>query len=180
MNAGTGPGGLPGLAARVLAWAAASWRYTLLPWCRTFPVELAQAIWSRRVRSCLATLPLAACVLAALRLLPAVYGRYALAHAAGNAARQVQLKGEERVLRELRRQAFELGLTEAALDPGTFHLDQEAAEQGSLCTVSYAFTHVVRFYGLATLPMRIEAKVTRQVVPPPVTLPEEGVQSLSQ
>ena len=153
---------LPPALARARRWA----REHLLRRPCQWLAELGQALTAHRVRSALAALLLAGAGLVALRILPAVYGRYALAHAAGNAARQIRLKGEDRVLWELRGQAFDLGLVEVAMDPDGFLIETGYQEDLPVCTVSYAFTHVVPILGALRLPMRIQAKVTRAVVEP--------------
>ncbi|GEM_PF-2595365 len=136
-------------------------------------VELWHAIGTHRLRS-LAGLAVLACgLLAGIRLAPVIYGRYALVHAAGNAARQTLLKGEARVVDDLRHRAFELGLTEAALEPDTFRLQPVYTDEGACCQVSYDFVHVVNFYGLWRMPVRLKASVTRlQVEPLPSPLIE--------
>ena len=174
---GTGSQGLADLCRTALDQGAAWCRRHLLPRLLGLLAETRQSIWSNRVRSFLLALPLAVGLLAAFRIAPALYGRFALAHAAGIAARQLEIKGEDRTLLDLRRQAFELGFPEAALEPGTFRLEITSSMDSSLCTVSYRFTHVVNLYGLAHLPMRIQGKVTQAMVSAvPTAAPEEAVQ----
>lgn len=152
-------------------------------WCRTrlwprvagFLSELWHAFTLHRLRNAFALLVLAAMLAVAIPLLPAVYGRFALAHAAGLAARQVRLKGEDRVLWELRRQAFTLGLTEGALEPDVFKLESGSGEDGTTCTVAYDFIHRVHVVRGVTFPLRCKARITRLVVEPlPNELPEAG------
>ncbi|BDU73914.1 hypothetical protein [Mesoterricola silvestris] len=122
--------------------------------------ELWQRSTAHRILGAATLLVLAAILLAGLRAAPLVYGHYALRHAAAIAARQSRIKGEEATLLSLRRRAFDLGLTEAALEEGAFTLAPGLTDDGPVCTVSYAFTHQVNVYGLFRLPVRFRGQVT--------------------
>ncbi|WP_306599554.1 hypothetical protein [Geothrix sp. 21YS21S-2] len=142
---------------------------------RGFLDEVGQGLAAHRFRSTVALLILATALLAGARALPVVYGHYALRHAAGIAARQSRIKGEEGARASLRRRAFDLGLTEAALDADSFKLETGLTEEGPVCTVSYDFTHQVDVYGVFTLPVRFRGKVTGiQVDPLPNPLAVDG------
>jgi hypothetical protein len=104
--------------------------------------------------------------LTAFRAVPVIYARFALAHAAGDAARQLHLKGEARVLADLRRAAAGLGLLEAAADGGVFRLQTADADGGTWCTISFDFTHEVDCYGFGRWPVAIRGKVLRLVQEP--------------
>ena len=163
-------GPLPPMLEQGLVWC----RDRLVPWFLGCFAEVWQAITGHRLRTFLTTLGLALAVLVLVRLVPAVYGRFALAHDAANAARQVNLKGEDQVLWELRRHAFKLGLTEAALDPEVFSLETSQGEFGTSCTIAYDFIHVVPLAGTYRLRLRYQARITRLAVDPqPTGLPEE-------
>lgn len=127
---------------------------------RGFLGEVAQRFTAHRFRSTVALLVLMAALLAGARALPVVYGHYALRHAAGIAARQSRIKGEEAARETLRHRAFDLGLTEAALNDEIFKLETGLTDDGPVCTVSYDFTHKVHFYGVFTLPVRFRGEVT--------------------
>jgi hypothetical protein len=148
-------------------WALARLRALAVPagsrlWnrIRGFLGELAQRFTTHRFRSTVALLLLAAALLAGARALPVVYGHYALRHAAGIAARQSRIKGEEGARSTLRRRAFDLGLTEAALGEDVFKLEAGLTDEGPVCTVSYDFMHQVNVYGVFTLPVRFRGEVT--------------------
>jgi hypothetical protein len=136
-------------------------------------IEAVQAVTSSRVRALAGLVLLVVGLMAASRLLPAVYGRYALAQAALTAAQQVNLKGEDQVLLDLRRQAFKLGLTEAALDTDLFTLERQDTDHGQTCTVSYDFSHPVRIIGRYRVKMRIRNRVTGLALQVPA-LPAQG------
>jgi len=138
-------------------------------------IEAFQALASSRVRALVGIILLVVGLAAASRLLPAVYSRYALAQAALTAAQQVNLKGEEQVLLDLRRQAFKLGLTEAALASDLFRLDCQETDHGQTCTVSYDFIHSVRIIGRFQLKMRIQNRVTGLALQVPA-LPAQGTE----
>lgn len=146
------------------AWAA------FAPWA---------AGWGNRVvRHGLRTgLLLAALVLPALalvRAVPVAYGRLELLHQAGQAARQIRLKGEPEVRLELRRKALAFGLSEAALDEGVFHLEMVSVEGIDLCSVSFDFIHQVPVLGEWRIPVRIRGTAVEQPVDPrPSTLDSE-------
>lgn len=133
---------------------------------RGFLGEVFQRFSAHRFRSTVALLVLAAALLAGARTLPVVYGHYALRHAAGIAARQSRIKGEEGARGTLRRRAFDLGLTEAALGEDVFKLETGLTDEGPVCTVSYDFTHQVNVYGVFTLPVRFRGEVTGVQVDP--------------
>jgi hypothetical protein len=103
--------------------------------------------------------------LTAFRALPVIYARQALAHAAGDAARQLHLKGEARVLADLRRTAAGLGLLEAAGE-GVFRLQTVVEDGGTWCTISFDFNHEVDCYGFGKWPVPIRGKVLRLVREP--------------
>lgn len=165
---------LKALAKALLARGAAWLRTRALPRVLGFLAEAWQQLTAHRVRNLLVLALLAAAALGAARLVPVVYGRAALAHAAGDAARQSRIKGEDRVVWELRHRAFELGLTEGALEPDVFRLETGWNDDGPTCTVSYDFVHTVPVYGAWRVPVRVRGKVTRiQVEPTPNALDEE-------
>jgi hypothetical protein len=140
--------------------------------------ELWQAITARWIRSLFTALFAGTVAVAGLKLLPVVYGRYALLHAAGLAARQSLLKGEDRVVLELRVKAYDLGLTEGALASDVFRLEPTTLEDGPACVVTYDFIHRVDFFGLYRLPMRCRGRVVRlQVTPVPNALEGEETRS---
>ena len=103
-------------------------------------------------------------LLAGIKLLPLVYGRWSLAHEAGIAAQQSVRVGEEGVQRNLHRAAFKLGFTAAALRPETFKLDFVQEDGLDLCAISYDFIQPVNLYGLARFPFHVHARILR----PPV------------
>ena len=114
----------------------------------------------------------AAGILVGLKVVPALYGRYALAQAAGNAARQSLLLGTAVVQRRLAREAFNQGFPEAALDPELFQVEQFSQEGAPQCAVSYDFVHVLDFYGFAQVPLPVRARVEAMpVVPDPTVEP---------
>jgi len=158
---------LPG---RARAW----WRNRLRPRLQGLPTEVWQHLTAHRMRTLAGALLFVAAALAGIRTVPPIYGRYALAHAAGIAARQSRLKGEAQVVLELRHRAFELGLTEAAMEPEVFHLEAVLNDEGPCCRVTYDFVHVVHVLGRFRWPMRIQGDVTRlQVDPMPSPLDKE-------
>jgi hypothetical protein len=144
-------------AARARAWCLGPGRAKLAD----LPEEAWQALTAHRIRSLFTTLAAAAVVMGGLKLVPAVYARYALVHAADVAARQSLLKGEDRVVLELRHRAYDLGLMEAVLPPDVFRLEPTYLAEGPACAVSYDFIHRVDFYGLYRLPLRYRARVVR-------------------
>ena len=120
---------------------------------------------------------LAALFLAAYRVLPAVYGEYALSQEAATAAMQARALGEERVLTRLLGRAFSLGFTEAAVAPERFKLEYREENGVTVCAVSYDFVHPIDLYGLARLPLRVRGQVERMPVPrPPAADPERMVE----
>ncbi len=142
---------------------------------RGFLGEVLQRFSAHRLLGAAVLLVLGAGLLAGARALPVVYGHYALRHAAGIAARQSRIKGEEAALHALRRRAFDLGFTEAALGEDAFRLTPGLTEEGPVCTVSYDFTHLVSVYGLFAVPVRVRAEVTGvQLDPLPNPLAGDG------
>ena len=127
------------------AWAACA------PWAAGLGYRLVRH-W---LRSLVLLAFLAAAILALARSVPVAYGRLELIHQAGNAARQIRLKGEPEVLLELRRKAFAFGLSEAALDEQVFHVEMVSVEGVELCSVSFDFIHQVPVLGEWSLPVRI-------------------------
>jgi len=153
---------LKALPAVIYAWM----RDRLRPRAWAFLTECWARVIAHRYRSSLGTLALAALLLAGIKLAPPIYGRFALAHASEIAARQSRIKGEERVVRELRLRAFELGFTQAALAPEVFRLEEVLTDEGPCCRVSYDFIHRVPFYGLLDLPLRMKHEVLRLQIDP--------------
>lgn len=127
---------------------------------------LRRALWNRSLKRLLGLALLLASFLVAGKAVPVVYGRFALAHAAGDAARQLRMKGEDRILRDLRRAAAELGLTEGATQPDAFQVAVAYEGTGVWCTVSFDFVHEVDCYGFAKLPVTIRGKALRAVLEP--------------
>lgn len=154
------------LAKALLARGRAWLRGRALPRALGFLAEVWQHLTAHRVRNLLVLLIFVAALLGAVRLVPVAYGRAALTHAAGLAARQSLQKGEDRVVWELRLRAFELGFTEGALETDVFHLDSSFSDEGPTCTVTYDFIHKVDFYGVWRLPVRVKGKVTRLQLEP--------------
>jgi hypothetical protein len=105
--------------------------------------------------------------LAVIRIAPVLYGRLALAHAVGDAARQSLLLGDEGLRRKLDREAINLGFPEAALASDAFRAESFSSEEGlSMCAITYDFTHEVEFCGGVRIPLRIHDRVERVVVEP--------------
>ena len=161
---------------------AQAWEVLLKAWalllkaCR-LAVFLLTPLWrllsSRRLWRWLTAATVTALVLVAMRVLPALYGRMALAREAGDAARQCQMKGEDRVLRNLQRAAFTLGFTEAT-QARLFTLEKFQEDGVLYCSVSYDFTHRVNLYGLAHLALPVKAKVLRPTLDPlPTPTPDD-------
>lgn len=158
---------------RLLAWLQATLPGllrtlgSLLAWLRAF-------ITSGRLWGSLGRLLATACgvgaALAGVQAIPLVYGHFALAHEARNGAQQCLLKGEDQVLRNLRRAAFKLGFPEAALEPGAFTFTYPHEDGLATCAITYDFVHVVNCYGLAKLPIRFHHEVTRPMAEPPAAL----------
>jgi hypothetical protein len=119
---------------------------------------------SSRTRRLLFTAALTLALLAGARLLPVLYGHYALAHEARTASEQSVAMGTDRVVRNLQRAAFNLGFHEAALQPGVFTLEFVYEDGLQRCAVSYDFTHVVDFYGFKRVPLRIRHQVVRRTL----------------
>jgi hypothetical protein len=117
-----------------------------------------------RTRRLLSLAALTLALLAGVRLLPVLYGHYALAHEARTASEQSVAMGTERVVRNLQRAAFNLGFHEAALQPGVFTLEFAYEDGLQRCTVSYDFTHMVDFYGFKRVPLRIRHRVVRRTL----------------
>jgi len=109
---------------------------------------------------------LAAAVLALVRAVPVAYGRLELIHQAGEAARQIHLKGEPEVRLELRRKAFAFGLDEAAFDEQVFHVEMVGVEGVEMCSVSFDFIHQVPVLGAWRVPVRIRGGAVELPVEP--------------
>lgn len=162
------------LAKQLLEKAARWGRTRFLPRVLGFFAEVWQRLTAHRLRSAVELLVLAALALAGAKFVALGYGRAALAYDAGLAARQLKMKGEDRVLSDLRHQAFDLGFTEAAVMPELFQLETGSSDEGDTCTVSYDFVHTVTFYGAGRLRVRVKGKVTRlEVEPQPNPLTDE-------
>lgn len=140
---------------------------SLLAWLRAFATS--RRPWSFLGRL-LAAAAGACAVLAGVQVILLVYGHFALAHEARNGAQQCLLKGEDQVLRNLRRTAFKLGFPEAALEPGVFTFTYPHEDGLPTCGITYDFVHVVNCYGLAKLPIRFHHEVIRPMAEPPAPL----------
>ena len=146
---------------RVLERAGRAWA-AFAPWAAGWGGRMVRQ-W---LRSCLLLAALALPALALVRALPVAYGSLELRHQAGQAARQIRLKGEAQVLLELRRKAFAFGLSEAALDERVFHLEMVSVEGVELCSVSFDFIHQVPVLGDWRIPLRIRGTVVERPVDP--------------
>lgn len=139
----------------LLAWLLKGFRAL----AKRLPGGLAAAR-SLRLGRALTLAVLAALLLTAGRVLPLVYGRFALAQEAATAAQQVTVLGEATVLARLQRKAFALGFTEAA-SADCFRLEYRREDGVELCAVSYDFIHSVDCYGVAKVPLRVQGQVVR-------------------
>ena len=116
---------------------------------------------------------LAVTILVGVRVLPVGYGKLALAHEARIAGQQALLLGEDRVLLNLRRAAFSLGFTEAATQPGVFSFEYLHEDTLQQCAVTYDVVHVLNFYGVAKLPVRIHGRELRPTLERPAAVDPE-------
>jgi hypothetical protein len=132
-------------------------------------VETWQVLVCRWLRRAFGMLLLLAMGWIAFMGIQVTYGRFALVHQAGIAARQYRLKGEDRVILDLRRRAFALGFPEAALEEGAFRTEETEREGLELRVVSFDFIHRVRFpFGMACR-IRIHGKAESVPMDPPAS-----------
>ena len=153
------------------------WLPRILQGLRVLLEWILEAFRHFRIGRLLTLAGLAALVLAAVQIVPPVYGRFALAQEATTAARRASALGEEVVLRKLTSAAFKLGYTEVALAPDTFKLEYSQEDGVNLATVSYDFVHEIDLYGVARLPLRVENRVVAPTMAKlPSNDPEKAVE----
>ena len=157
-----------GLGLRALRRLLCAW-HAFAPWAAGLGYRLVRH-W---LRSAALLAFLAAAVLALVRGVPVAYARLELIHQAGDAARQIRLKGEPEVVLELRRRAFAFGLTEAAQDGQVFQVEMVSVEGVELCAVSFDFIHQVPVLGSWLVPVRIRGRAVELPVEPR-TVPDDS------
>ena len=140
---------LPGLLARCLR---------ALGWLRIWLTDILAML---RLRLLLGLATLLAPVLVVVRIVPPLYGRYALAIEAGNTAQNAPALGETLAVERLERAAFRLGFPEPVARAGTFSLTYRIEDGIEWCELSYDFIHPVDFYGVAQWPLRVHHRVLR-------------------